>query len=80
MLSTWMLSSGDCSTGIRWVIWGLALDREAMSIVKPASRNPSGCTSGAFRPFDSQIPLRTNRMIPRVIDAMNGIMGREIRL
>ena len=48
MLSTWMLSSGERSTGISGMICGLTLSRLASSIVKPASRKPSGSMSGNF--------------------------------
>ena len=46
MDSTWMDRSGDWRTGISGMIWGLTPARLASSIVKPASRKPSGWING----------------------------------
>ena len=62
MERTWTERSGDCRTGIRWVICGLAPEREAISMVKPASRNPRGRTIGNFF-HKRQIPSAESQAI-----------------
>ena len=57
-----MDSRGDRRTGISGMICGLTLSRLASSIVKPASRKPSGSISGN-RLYSSRIASVENHAI-----------------
>ena len=57
-----MDSRGERSTGISGIICGLTLSRLASSIVKPASRKPSGSTSGK-RLYSSRMASVANHAI-----------------